>query len=174
MLACDARSGMPGDAPAAPAAPVSDTTAVDFESEAVPPAPRVATDGLVIEDLLVAEPVTGERAALYLTLRSTGGDVLLRVDAVHADSASLHETSMEGGRMRMRPVAQIPIPAGGQAKLRPGGLHGMLEGLTGRWAVGDTVRIRLHFRDAGVVEAPALIIPYIELDVRFPGATDGG
>lgn len=171
MLACDAPSGRPDDAPATPR---SDTTAVDSGAGAAPAAPRVATDDLVIEDLLVAEPVTGERAALYLTLRSAGGDALLEVEAVGADSASLHETSMEDGVMRMRPVTEIPIPAGGQAALRPGGLHGMLEGLTGSWSIGDTVRLRLHFRDAGVVEAPALVIPYIELDTRFPGATGGG
>lgn len=171
VVACDARPDGSDD----PAAnPVADTTVVEAEPGRTLPAPRVESGGLVIEDLLVAEPVTGERAALYLTVRSREGDVLLGIEADGADSASLHQTSMEEGVMRMRPVSEIPVPAGGEAALRPGGLHGMLEGLTASWAVGDTVRLRLRFRDAGVVEAPALVIPYIDLDTRFREAAGGG
>lgn len=39
---------------------------------------------------------------------------------------SLHRTSMADGMSRMRPVAELPIPAGGTAVLEPGGLHLML------------------------------------------------
>lgn len=169
-LVCDVGPDESGDGPAGQA---YDATAADSVADGALPAPHVEADGLVVEDLLVAEPVTGERAALYLTVRSTGGDVLVGVEAVGADSASLHETSMDEGVMRMRAVTEIPVPAEGQAALRPGGLHAMLEGLAERWAAGDTVRLRLLFRDAGVVRAPALVIPYIELDTRFRDARGG-
>lgn len=161
LFACEPDSGS-----TAHAAPGPDS-ASRAEAAAPTPAPRVTVDGLEIEDLVVPEPVTGERTALFLTLRSEAGDTLLAVEADGADASSLHRTTMEDGVMRMRPIEGIPIPAGEPVGLRPGGLHGMLEELSATWSVGDTVRLRLTFARAGVVEASALVVPYAELDARF-------
>lgn len=120
---------------------------------------------------MVAEPVTGERTAFYLTLHNAGPvpDALTRIQADGAAQASLHRTDVEGEVMRMRPVDAVDVPAGGTVALRPGGLHGMLQGLEERrWSAGDTVTLRLTFRRSGSVDVPALVVPYAELGRRFP------
>ena len=51
--------------------------------------------------------------------------------------------------MKMRQVKDIPVPAGGQAKLEPGGLHVMLIDLKQPLKAGDTVPLTLRFDDGG-------------------------
>lgn len=133
------------------------------------PAPSVRAGVLTIEDLVVAEPVTGERTVLYLTVRNPGdpGDALVGVEVEGVRGASLHRTEREGDVVRMRPVDEIAVPSRGEVRLRPGGDHGMLEGIAAEWSAGDTIMVRLRFRNAGVVEAPALVVPYAELPERF-------
>lgn len=60
-----------------------------------------------------------------------------------------------GGMMTMRPVEEIPIPAGATAVLQPGGYHVMLLDLVEPLVAGDTLEITLTFATAGdvVVEA---------------------
>ena len=68
----------------------------------------------------------------------------------------LHTHRMEGGMMKMRPVKQIEIPAGGETVLKPGGLHVMFIGLKGDLKVGDEVGFTLVFEDGSqtTVTAP--------------------
>ena len=167
--ACEPASDATPDGPESP-----DAALVEPAPPPPPPAPSVTAGELTISDLVVTEPVTGDRAALYLTVRSTVTDTLLAVAAEGAATGSLHRTTTEDGVTRMRPVeGGVPIPVAGEARLRPGGLHGMLEGLDAPWAPGDTIPLTLTFRVAGPVEAPALVVPYAELDARFPtGATE--
>ncbi|MGD2070524.1 MAG: copper chaperone PCu(A)C [Gemmatimonadota bacterium] len=151
-------------------APPDTREAPDAPSSASPtPAPSVRVGGLTIEDLVVAEPVTNERTALYLTVRNQGelADALVALEAEGVGDGSLHATERQGDLVRMRSVDEIALPPGGEVRLRPGGHHGMLEGIAGEWSAGDTVMVRLRFRAAGVVEAPALVVPYAELPERF-------
>ncbi|MFL6734421.1 MAG: copper chaperone PCu(A)C, partial [Sphingomicrobium sp.] len=69
--------------------------------------------------------------AAYLVIQNSGGstDKLVAVSTPVAGKASLHSSSMEGGVMRMRPVAAVDIEAGGTAQLDPAGTHIMLEGM---------------------------------------------
>ena len=51
----------------------------------------------------------------------------------------IHETTRsEDGAMKMRPVADIELPAGGMAHAKPGGLHVMLINLTAPIAAGES------------------------------------
>jgi copper(I)-binding protein len=68
--------------------------------------------------------------------------------------------------MRMRPVADIPVPANGSVTLQPGGLHLMLIGLTQPLAVGQSVPVTLRFERAGEVT--------IQLAVQAAGARQPG
>ncbi|HTR17105.1 MAG TPA: copper chaperone PCu(A)C [Acetobacteraceae bacterium] len=95
-------------------------------------------------------------AAVYLTLRSPGGDRLIGVGSPMADHASLHETVKENGVSRMRDVpGGIPLPAGQTVTLRPGGFHIMLIGLHHPLVAGQTVTLDLSFEKAGTVEVLA-------------------
>ncbi|GAB4193227.1 MAG: copper chaperone PCu(A)C [Roseiflexaceae bacterium] len=97
--------------------------------------------------------------AAYMTIRNTGSnaDRLLKVEGEVAGNIELHTMSDDGGVMRMRPVENIEIPAGGEAALKPGGLHVMMIGLKRSLKPGDTVGLKLTFQQSGTVEVQALV-----------------
>ena len=93
-------------------------------------------------------PVRGQPAAAYFTIH--GGDRETRLEAVtspEAQRVELHESRTEGGMSRMRPLAEVSVPAGGELAFAPGGRHAMLFGLSPE--VQPFSRIPLHFRFAG-------------------------
>ena len=84
-----------------------------------------APAGIVVEDPWAATTAPGATvAAGYVTLRNTSSEPahLVSASSPRAERVELHEMSMEGGMMRMRPVDAIVIPAGGAVTLAPGGL----------------------------------------------------
>lgn len=76
-------------------------------------------------------------------------DTLVSISSPLANESSLHEMSTEAGMMRMAPINFIVIPVGSTVLLAPGGLHGMLEGLTAFPAAGDSVEVTLTFAKVG-------------------------
>jgi len=104
----------------------------------------------------------GMNSAAYMVLRNgtREADRLLRVESDIAQAVELHQTQVENEVMTMRPVEAIEIPAGGEAVLKPGGLHVMLIGLKQPLAVGQKVSLRLVFENA----APQVV----EAEVRAP------
>jgi copper(I)-binding protein len=77
-------------------------------------------------------------------------DALVSAETDVANTVELHESKIdEEGVMRMSPVPNIPVPAGGSATLQPGGLHVMLMGLNQELAVGDTFNVTLNFEKSG-------------------------
>jgi periplasmic copper chaperone A len=96
----------------------------------------------------------------YMTISNSGAetDFLVTADAGDlAEAVELHTMVMDGEVMRMRPVEQIEVPAGGAAELRPGGLHIMLIGLQRSLEPGETVRLSLTFERGGTVEVDAVV-----------------
>ena len=110
--------------------------------------PASACDAIVVSDGFVRVP-PGDSTAFYATIRNTGKtDITL--DGVSSDFAAdhaLHESVMEGGLMKMRPIegGRIALPAGGEITFAPGGQHVMIMGIERPLEVGDTVSITLHF-----------------------------
>jgi copper(I)-binding protein len=96
--------------------------------------------------------------AVYVLIENRGSqpDALLSAGSDAATTVELHETRLEGGVMRMRPLPRVDIPPGGRVEMTPGGHHLMLLGLTRDLRPGDTVAVRLRFEKAGerVIEAP--------------------
>lgn len=95
----------------------------------------------------------GAQGGGFVTIRNTGteADTLVAVSSPAAARVELHTSLREGDIMRMRPVENIPVPAGGSVTLAPGGLHMMLMGLTRPLAVGQTVPVTLRFERSGQV-----------------------
>lgn len=122
------------------------------------PANRI--NRVAVIDAYVPEPV-GSAAAIYMTLRNDGpsADRLMSVRTEVATSASLHSTSMESGRISMRPIDSLDVPAGGEVRLAPGGNHVMLTGLQQELRRGGRVPITLTFRDGGEVSSVADVVP---------------
>lgn len=101
----------------------------------------------------------GGVSAAYMTIRNSGSsaDQLLKVEGDVANSIELHTMVDDGGVMRMRPVENIEIPAGGEATLKPGGLHVMLIGMKRSLKAGETVSLKLTFAQAGTVDVQAQV-----------------
>jgi hypothetical protein len=90
----------------------------------------------------------GRVAAVYLDLLG-GPDRLLEASTDVAGRVELHETIMDDGVMRMRPVGGIAIGAGLPTRLAPGGLHIMLIDLKRPLREGETFPLTLRFERAG-------------------------
>jgi copper(I)-binding protein len=100
--------------------------------------------------------------AAYFTVKNTGNadDALVDASSDVAEKVGLHESVMEGSMMKMQPVDEIVIPAGGEAVLEPGGYHVMLAGLKGPLEEGDTFDVTLSFQQAGPVDVAVTVAPF--------------
>lgn len=74
-----------------------------------------------------------------------------------AGVVELHEMTMSDGKMSMRKVDRIEIPAGGRVSLAPGGLHLMLFDLKETMEDGDRVEFVLTFDDDTVAKVGAVV-----------------
>lgn len=102
-----------------------------------------------------ATPHGAKVAGGFLQINNAGSvpDRLVSVATDLAEHAEIHEMAMKDGVMTMRPLADgLAIPAGGEAALKPGGLHLMFVGLKRPLAKGDSFSATLTFERAGSVE----------------------
>ena len=96
-----------------------------------------------------ATPGKAQIGAVYLTIRAPAGDRLVSVSSPVAAAVELHEHTMAGMVMRMRPLAGLAIPAGQTVALAPGGMHIMLVGLKAPLREGQSFALTLTFAKAG-------------------------
>jgi copper(I)-binding protein len=89
----------------------------------------------------------------YLTIANKGGapDRLVGGSFEASSGFELHEMSMDGGVMRMRPTGPLEIPAGGTLTLDPSAKHIMFTGLKHGLKKGESVAGTLVFDHAGTV-----------------------
>ena len=103
---------------------------------------------LSAHDAWARETGGGNVAAAYVTISNQGGaDRLVGVRA-SIGGATLHESSLEDGVARMRPVAAaegLVVPSNGRLLLAPGGAHVMITGLDKPLQAGDRFRLTLLF-----------------------------
>ena len=104
----------------------------------------------------------GANSAVYMVLHNPTDttDRLLKVDCDAVQAAELHQSLIQDGVMRMQQVQEIEIPAQGEAKLEPGGLHVMLIGLHQDLVAGKKLSLTLVFENAGEM--------VIEAEIRAP------
>jgi copper(I)-binding protein len=107
-------------------------------------------------------PAAAENGAFYMMLTNNGdsNDTLLSASTDACGMVELHEMYDKGdGVMGMRPVegGTIPVPAGGNAELKPGGLHVMCMGKQIDFAAGTEIPLTLTFENAGEMEITAVI-----------------
>jgi copper(I)-binding protein len=84
----------------------------------------------------------------YMTLVNVSSEekVLVRLESPTYDKVELHQMTMADGMMKMRALAEMVIPAGGQARLEPGGTHLMLWDPKQPLTKGESVDLTLIFR----------------------------
>jgi copper(I)-binding protein len=106
-----------------------------------------------------ARPTVGEVkvSAAYMTILNKGEteDRLNGARAPKAEKVELHQTTMTAdGVMQMREVVGgLPIEAGAELVLAPGGIHFMLLGLKEALLSGEELILTLEFDKAGSVDA---------------------
>jgi periplasmic copper chaperone A len=79
--------------------------------------------------------------AMYAHITSKSGGKIVGVASPVAGVVEVHEMTMEGTVMKMRPVPSLELPAGKLVPLQPGGLHVMLMELRQPLREGDAVPV---------------------------------
>lgn len=140
------------------AAPENDANAVATIATPAPAAPAVPEAAAIrVSEAWIAPGANN--AALYLTIDNDGGaDRLTAIDAKGLGPITLHQSSNDGGVMRMRALpGGIAVAAHGQTKLAPMGLHAMIEPLAHPLRPGNDAMLTLRFERQGEVEVTAPI-----------------
>ncbi len=121
---------------------------------------------ICVLDAYVVRPAGDAPTAFYATIANDGasGDTLVGLTVPAYELAMLHAT--RDGAMEM--VQALSIPARSIVRLRPGGLHGMLEGPRRALVPGDSVAMTLRFVRAGDLPVTASAIDYADLDRVLP------
>jgi copper(I)-binding protein len=102
-------------------------------------------------------PPGQDQTGAYVTLHNADkrDHSLVKAASPAARATELHTVVDEGGMKKMRPVPKIDIPAGGQTRLQPGGLHIMLIDLKQPLTEGANVPITLIFEDGSSTDISA-------------------
>ncbi len=116
--------------------------------EAVAAKRQPNSDSVAVMNAWVRE--ADARAAVnagYMTLVNVSPEdlSLVSIESDHYESVEIHEMSSENGLMRMQRLEQLLVPAYGQARLEPGGMHLMLRGPKEPIASGQVVDMTLSF-----------------------------
>ncbi len=139
----------------------SSTETVD---ESKPPLTAAVSDdaaGLITVEkawIRATAPLQTVSGAFMTLVNNSATDYsLVSVSFGGAGAVEIHETSMVDGKMRMRQVNQIDIPANGHAELKPGSFHIMLIGLEKAMKAGVTETLTLTFSDGSQKTVDALV-----------------
>ena len=125
----------------------------------LPATAHAATRDVTAGDLVIQHPWTratpggAQVAGGYLTVVNRGAmpDRLVGGSFAAADAFSLHEMTVDGGVMKMRPTGPLDIPAGASLTLAPSGRHIMFTGLRRGLTKGEALDGTLVFERAGTV-----------------------
>ena len=117
---------------------------------------EVKVGSLKIDNPYTRVTVAGQKVGgAFMKVENKGAaDKLVGASSTVAKEVQLHTMSMDGNVMRMREVKTIDVPANGEVKLAPGGLHLMLMDIKTPLKKGDMVPVKLKFEKAGEVEVP--------------------
>jgi copper(I)-binding protein len=114
-----------------------------------------------------ATPPGAKVAAGYVTIENEGdaADRLLSATAEIAGRTEIHEMAVKDGIMTMRPLPDgVSVPAKGEARLAPSGIHLMFMDLKRQPKQGESFAGTLTFEKAGEVK--------VKFAVQSIGATD--
>lgn len=131
-------------------------------------APVASAHGFEIGDIEVHHPYSDDTnpgapvAGGYMSIINRGkvADRLLSVTSPVSDNIMIHDMKMEGDVMKMRALPDgIEIPAGGEVKLKHGGMHIMFMSPTQPFDQGDMIKATLAFGKAGPLEIEFMVEP---------------
>lgn len=108
----------------------------------------------IVEPWSRALPPNAPNGAAYFRVENGGGesDRIVSARTNIAETVEIHTHEMDGGMMKMRRVESVEVPAGGEARFKPHGLHLMLFGLKEPLAGGTSYTLTVVFEKAGEVD----------------------
>jgi hypothetical protein len=109
-----------------------------------------AAESLQVRDAWIREaPANAKALGAFATIHnpSATSRTLVAARSAAAEKLELHKTIMEGELAKMVAQDAVEVPANGEVKLQPGGLHIMLIGPKHALKAGDKVEITLEFND---------------------------
>ncbi len=121
-----------------------------------------------------ATPQGADSGAAYMTVTNTGSraERLSCLSSNASGKCQIHQMTMQGGVMKMRPViGGLAIKPGQTVTFKPGGYHVMLIGLKAPLQQGKTVEATLKVDNGGTVQVE---FPIAAIGAPAPGATAGG
>jgi copper(I)-binding protein len=115
----------------------------------------------------------GRPGVFYVEVTNAGSvdDALIGIATPAAGMPMLHETVVKDGIASMPHAMSIPVPAGQNVQLSPGGYHGMLMGLTTALKEGDSFPVTLSLEKAGEV---TVNVDVLSLRAEGPDCADAG
>lgn len=106
---------------------------------------EVKIDNAWVRTTVAQQKATGA----FMQITSSDNRRLTGVSTPLAGIAEVHQMSMEGNIMKMRPLDNgLELPAGKTVELKPGSYHIMLMDLKGQIKPGDDVLLKLSFETA--------------------------
>jgi copper(I)-binding protein len=109
---------------------------------------------LVASDIDLRAPLPGTRmAAGYLTLTNNTADpiTITKVTSPQYGAVQMHESVVENGIAKMRPLDSVTVPPHGSVRFEPGARHLMLmrptgsqDGITLHFLAGDNLVLTLN------------------------------
>ncbi len=88
-----------------------------------------ATAPLLASDIVITEAIPGQTmSAGFMTLRNNSNETIgiTAITSSEFNAVAIHESSIEDGIARMRPLETLTIAAKSSIVLKPGGIHLML------------------------------------------------
>jgi copper(I)-binding protein len=108
-----------------------------------------------------ATPPGVQVGAAYAVIANQGPatDRLLKVTTPASARVEIHSTTQVAGRMQMRPVTELDVPAGARITFGPGGMHLMLVDLKAPLRAGTQLELTFVFEKAGAIAVQATVAP---------------
>lgn len=109
----------------------------------------------------VPEPARPDVGAAYMTVRNSGekDDALVAASSSVSSETGIHMTeASESGAQVMKEADEVPVPAGGSARLESGGYHLMLMDIPEAPTAGEAVELTLEFDSGTEVEVQAPVL----------------
>lgn len=147
-------------AAAAPATPVAPSPATAAAAQTT----TGTTTGVRVSNAWLRLPaVSGRPGGGFFTIAGgSSADRLLAVGSPAVERIELHETTGQNGRMSMRALDSVAVPAGGTVEFAPGGRHLMLFGVQPTVQAGDRVPLLFSFESGAKLT--------VEAEARSPAA----
>jgi copper(I)-binding protein len=113
-------------------------------------------EGITVTDASVRLPaVSGRPGVAYFTIRAGSAATIEGVSSPLIERVELHDSRMDGNVMRMGPLQDRSIPAGGELRFEQGGRHAMLFGIDPTLKAGDRLPMTFNFGQATAVTVEA-------------------